>query len=342
METLKINIALFTVGILLLGLTAGLQAQDRTAAVEAFNNAQDLAEQENYEEAISAYNQAMANAAALGEEGEDIVERIENALPTVHFRRAAQIYQSNQPLNSAEQFDQVISAFNQAADVGEEYGDQQIITRAEDIVTRMTFNKGVLHFRNQNWEQSLPLLNEAIGRDSSYAAAYYQKALVFKNQSDSYSLEEIMEAYDRAIEVAEQQGNNDIITRANESAASFLTTRGATLNEQQQHQEAVEMLNRALEYDNTLAEAYYRLSVAYNQLAQYNEALTQAQQALEYDSGGRADLARIYYEIGTAHKNLENIEEACNAFAQAAYGDFTDPARHQMQEELECETDTGN
>lgn len=340
METLKINISLFTVGIVLLGLTAGLQAQDRTAAVEAFNKAQDLAKQENYEEAISAYNQALANAAALGEEGQDIVERIENRLPTVHFRRAAQIYQSNQPLNTAEKFDEVISAFNEAADVGEEYGDQQIITRAEDIVTRMTYNKGVMYFRNQNWQESLTLLNEAISRDSSYAAAYYQKALVFKNQTGSYSLEEIMGAYDRAIEVAEQQGNNDIVTSANESAAAFLTTRGATLNEQQQHQEAVEILNRALEYDDTLAEAYYRLSVAHNQLAQYNQALTQAQQALEYDTGGRADLARIYYEIGTAYKNLGNTGEACSAFAQAAYGDFTDPARHQMQEELECETET--
>lgn len=341
MKHLKKNLLLLLIGVFMVGMTADLQAQDRTSAVDAYNKARDLAEQGNYEEAISAYNQAMANAQSLGEEGQDIVERIEKALPTVHFRYAAGVYKQVQPLNSVDKFDRIMSVFQEARSVGEEYGNEEVITKSSNIVTKMHYNKAVYLFENQNWEQSLTHLNEAISRDSNYAIAYYQKALLFKNQEGN-SLEEVMAAYDKAIEVANRVGDNGTVRRASRSAASFLTTRGAELNEQQRHEQALEVLDRAVEYDNTLAEAHYRIAVAYNKLGEWNQALTAAQQALEHETGGRGDQAKIYFEIGTSYKNQDNKEAACNAFANAAYGDFSDPARHQMEVELECETDTGN
>jgi hypothetical protein len=51
-------------------------------------------------------------------------------------------------------------------------------------------------------------------------------------------------------------------------------------------------------------------------------------------------MAKIYFELGMAYKGLGQKENACSAFENARYGDFTDPANHELQFELKCEGHT--
>ncbi|MDZ7773283.1 MAG: tetratricopeptide repeat protein [Balneolaceae bacterium] len=341
MEFLKKNILTAILGLLVVGLAAAdLRAQDRAAAVEAFNTARDLAQQGNYEKAISQYNQARANAVALGEEGQDIVERIEDALPRVHFFQARSIFESNNPPSSVEQYDQIISAFSEAASVGEDYGDTEIQTKAAGVVTQMYNNKASYLIRQENYEEALTAVNVALERNPSYSNALYQKALALKNLQRPQ--EEVLAAYDKAIEVAEQQGNSQVQNSASESAANYLFAMGADHAMNDNYTQAIELLNGSPGTRAPgVADAYDRLAFTYNKRSDWQQGLDYARQALEYSTGGAADQAKIYYELGLAYKGMGNTEEACSAFRNALHGDFTDPARNQIEEQLECESSTG-
>lgn len=340
MEHLKKNILTAILGLLVIGFAAtDLRAQDRAAAVKTYNAARDLAQQGNYEQAISQYNQALANAAGLGEEGQDIVEMIEDALPRVHFFQARSIFQSNNPPSSVEQYDQIISAFKEAASVAGEFGDSEIQTKAAGVVTQMYNNKASYLIRQENYEGALTAVNTALERKSNYPHALYQKALTLKNLQRPQ--EEVLAAYDKAIEVAGQQGNTQVENSATESAANYLFAMGAEQAMNDNYSEAIELLNRALEYEPQHSNAYYRLAFTYNKRSEWQQGLDYAQQALEYSTGGAAEQAKIYYELGLAYKGMGNTGEACSAFRNALHGDFTDPARNQIEEQLECESNTG-
>ena len=48
--------------------------------------------------------------------------------------------------------------------------------------------------------------------------------------------------------------------------------------------------------------------------------------------------AKIYFELGTAYKALgQQTGNACSAFENANYGEFSDPASHELEFVLECE-----
>ena len=339
MKYLKNNVLTILLGLFLIGLSSDAFAQDKQAAFKAYNKALELAKNGQYEQAINMFNQAISLAEEMGPEGKDIVQRAQNQLPPVYYQSSLAKYKDFQKQKTLESLDVTIESFRQTSDIAKEYNVSEIASKADQVITQLLYAKAVQQFRTEDYQGSLASLNQAISRDPNYAKAYYQKGVVAKKQEGN-SLDEILNFFDKAIEVGNKTNDAQTVRQAKESAGAELIYRGSSLIQEKNYDEAISLLNRALEYLPNSADAYYRLAEAYNKQAEWDQALENAQKALQYETGGTTDKAKIYYELGTAYKGLGNKTEACNAYKNAAYGQFKSPAEHQMEFELKCDSAT--
>lgn len=302
------------------------KAQSYEDVIIAFNEATELAQQGNHSAAITAFERVITLSDQVGSEAAEIKTRAQNQLPTLHFIIARDLFSAQQLMDAAQ-------AFKAAAEVAERFGNQQIAQRSLQAIPQIYLRQGNIHLRNEEFDLALQMYDQALSYQPVYAAAIYQKGLVFRQQED---LENALTYFDRAIAVAEQTRDTDIGTRATQAARNFLLLRGVDAMENNRYRPATQLLRQALEYDNDSAEVHYRLAEVLNKQALWSNAIEHANRALQLEQGGRTDRAKIYFELGYAYKNQGNESAACDAFTNAAFGSFRNAAEHFMEHELRC------
>ncbi len=333
--------------IVLILMATTVFAQTKTDAVKAYNAGLEEANADNYEAAIASLTQALTIANQLGPEGEDIKNRAEQQIPTVYFRKASAQYKAYQQSRDLSDLDQAIADFREAVDVGEQYNDERVTPRAKGVIPQLLYQKSVTLYSNGEYEKANLAVDKALNENSNYAVAYYHKAKIIKKQNDTNddgiideNVEELLKWYDRAIQIANTTKNRDVAETAREAAHDELLAVGTRASEAGDLDYAIEMLNRALEYDDESADAHYRLAEAHNKASNPEDAVRHANQALDYEKGGKTDKAKIYFELGFAHQTLGNKSVACDAFSNALFGSFKSPAEHKMEFELKCDSTT--
>lgn len=342
MKYLKNSAIKLLLAFLLIGFATNVTAQNRAAAVQAYNKALDLQNAKNYEQAIDMFAQAKAQAQQAedaGEKGQDIIDLVNNKLPRLYYNLAGSKYSEFQQSKTMTSLNASIDAFKEAGAIAEEYDDEEFVSKSSQVVTKLLYTKSILQYRSQNLDAAIATLDQVTQRNPNYAQAYYQKGIVTKNKEGS-TVDEFLGLMDKAIEVGNANNNSDVVSRARESAVENLIFRGANATDAKNYSRAVNLLNRALNYDAQNANVHYRLAEAFNKQVKSDQAISHARKALDYENGGRTDKAKIYFELASALKIKGNVEEACNAFKNAAYGEFKSPAEHQMEYELKCESTT--
>lgn len=320
-------------------------AQTQADAITAFNKGYEEANAGNYDAAIEAYREALTIANQLGPDGEEIKGKAENQIPVVQFKKAASVYQKFQKSRSIEDINATIAAFEKVVEVGNEFNDERVTPRAKGNIPRLYYSKSVLLYGNGDYEAAMEAVDQAINKNSNYATAYYHKAKILKKQGDTdgdgimdENIDEAMQWYDRAIQVANTHGQDETAETASEAAHDELLAVGTRASEAGDSDYAIEILTQALNYNDQSANVYYRLAEAYNKASNAESAIKNAEKALELETGGRTDKAKIYYELGFAQQTLGNKSAACDAFTNALYGPFKSPAEHKMEFELKCDS----
>lgn len=340
MKSLKSRITVFLLGLFIFGLGQTVEAQDRKEAVQTYNSAREMVQNGDYQKAIEQFKKAIEVGKQIGPEGEDIVDRAEAKLPEVYRQIALDEYRAFKQNQTLSNLDATINAFQETKDVAAEYGNSQVSNQANGVINQLLYSKSIIQYKQQNFQDALATLDEVIANDPNYAKAYYQKGIVLK-KIDGTELERSLELFDQAIEVAKKTNDSQIVSRAKNAARDELVYRGATATENKNFSRAKELLNKALEYDSSSADAHYRLAQAYNKTQDWQQAVDHSKEALGLETGGRTDKAKIYFELATAYQGLGQKENACGAYGNAAYGSFKSPAEHQMEYELKCENSTG-
>lgn len=340
MKLLKTSITTLLLGLFIIGLSSTRTfAQDKRAAVKTYNKALELVKSGDYEQAINMYNQALEQAKKLGDEGKDIVQRCESKLPQIYYQLALKKYKAFKQDQSMENMDATIEAFQNTVDIADEYTDKQISGKATNVITQLMYSKSLMQYQRKNYKDALATLDKVISRNPNYANAYYQKGVVVKHM-DSKDFEKAITLFDKAIEVGKKTNANQVVSGATQSARDELIYEGSQNTEHKNYDKAIELLQRALKYDSKSANANYRLAEAYNKTQQWQKALDYAKKGLQYESGGKTDKAKIYFELATAYQGLGKKDEACSAYGNAAYGSFKASAEHQMEYELKCKSTT--
>lgn len=313
---------------------AAAQDEARGEAIRLYNSAQEMAGANNFDEAITLYRDALE----VSSENEltDIVDLIEERLPRVYASKASNTYRQFQSEKTIAAADRTIEAFQESLDAAEEFGNDQVAQQARGAIPQLHYVRSLLNYRQENYDQALADLDTALEMNQNYATAHYQKAIVLKKMNPA-DVDSWLAQYDTAIEVAQQTNDSKTLNNARENAAEELVYRAVNLSEERQFDRAVELLNMATEYDDSSPDIPYRLAEIANKRGNWSSAETHAREALELHNGGVADKAKIYFELGTSLKGQGEFEPACSAFEDARYGDFTEPANHELQFELKCE-----
>ncbi|MEX0681290.1 MAG: tetratricopeptide repeat protein [Balneolales bacterium] len=302
-------------------------AQTLDEAIAMYNEGYDLFNSEgDYPAAIEKFEETVALAELIGPEANDIRERAIGQIP-----RLALIYGSQLVTN--RQFEAAIEAFLEAVRLADRYGDDEVLSRAQSTLPALYLNLGNRYYRDEDNEKALENYNKAIELNPSYVLAYYQAGLVYRREGDS---DRALEHFDISIDLASSMGDQENMQRGQRAARDYLIYIASGEMEEERYSRALELLTRASGYGES-ANMYYRMAEADNFLGRHREALSNAQKALELETGGRADLARIYFELGLAHKGLDNTSAACEAFNNALFGDFRAPAEHEIEHELRCD-----
>ncbi|HKK44384.1 MAG TPA: tetratricopeptide repeat protein [Balneolaceae bacterium] len=340
MKLLKTSITTFLLGLFIVGLSStSTFAQTKRDAVKTYNKALELVKDGKYEQAINMYNQALNQAKKLGDDGKDIVQRCESKLPQIYYQLALQKYRAFKKQQSLSNMDATIEAFQNTADIAKEYSDKQISNKATNVITQLLYSKSLIQYQQKSYNDALATLDKVISRNPNYANAYYQKGVVVKHM-DSKNFEKAIDLFDKAIQIGQKTNSNQVVSGAKQSARDELIYQGAQSTEHKNYDTAIKLLQKALTYDSKSADAHYRLAEAYNKSQQWQKALDEAKKGLQYETGGKTDKAKIYYELATAYQGLGQKDQACSAYGNAAYGSFKASAEHQMQYELKCKSTT--
>lgn len=164
MKLLKNSVTTLLLGLFIIGLASNVNAQDKREAVETYNQALELMKANEYQQAITQFNNALSQAEALGEEGQDIIERVHNQLPAANFELAKNAYRNFQNNKTVSNLDRAIEAFGQAAEVSEQYGNEQIAEKAPNIITQLMYNKALVQYQQGEHETAMATLDQVIER----------------------------------------------------------------------------------------------------------------------------------------------------------------------------------
>lgn len=319
------------------GSVTDVQAQneERTQATIAYNEARELVSSNNFDQGIARYIEALELAQSSAcEDCGDIVELVQRQVPRVYFSRASNAFNQFRSERSAAAADQAVQYFQEAAEAGEEYGDDQVAQQSTRVIPQIYYNKSLAQYQQEDFEGALQSLNRAIELNANYTLAYYQRALVLNNNGSP--LNEVISAFDQAIQVGESTGEADIAARARTRAGEELLYRGTNALGEEQTSRALELFTQAEQYIPEESDLYYRIAEAHNNSGNPSAAVESANQALELDAGSVTERAKIYYELGRAYMSLGQDSNACSAFEDASYGDFQEPAQYEMEYNLEC------
>lgn len=325
--------------VMLISITQSVYAQDeaRAQAVQLYTEAQELAGSNQFDDAIDAYRQTLD--VAKQNQLDDIVEIVEDILPRVYASRASNAYRAFQSSRTLSSVNDALDYFKESQEVAIEFDNSQIKQQADMAIPQLYYVRSILNYRQENLEDAMSDLDNAINLNANYAAAYYQKGIVQKQMAPD-DVDGFMRWYDMSIEVASRVNDSRTLQNAKEGARDELIFRAVNLADERRYADAIELLQRVPDYDPTTDESHYRLAEIYNVRANWSNAEASARRALELHSGGVADKAKIYYELGTSLKGQGNFTAACSAFENARYGSFTEPANHELQFELKCEGHT--
>ncbi len=326
----------FLVFALAFGITQLSHAQEdpRAEAITKYNEAQELASARQFSDAIEIYREALEIAIEI--EDEDIIQRIEERIPRAYSSRASAAYSTFQNERTVQNANAAIEHFKASKEAGEEFGNNQVAEQANRAIPQLYYIRSVIEFRQDDLEDAMASLDNALELNPDYPAAHYQKGVVYKKMNPE-DIDGALEFYDKAIELAEAVGDNRTLENARSGAASELIYRANTLKENSEYNRAIALLERVEAYDPQSADAHYRLAEIHNIRGNWSQAIDHANTALQFETGGVVEQAKIYFELGTAYKGQGNTSNACDAFENANYGDFSDPASHELEFELKCE-----
>jgi len=320
---IKKNLSLFLLAIFV-GV-AGVSAQTLEDVVNKFNAAAELVNADAAS-AASLLEEAIRLANQVGAEADEVRLMAQTQLPPVYFRVGTEQQRDGNT-------DAALAAFHKSIDLGLEYNDPSTVSRAQNILGRLYLSQGNNAYRAGDNEQAIELLTKSVEFDPDNARTHL---LIGLSQRRLENIDEMISAMNLAIETAEKADDSQTKSTAEKSVRDYLAVRANRSIQGNRAAEAIGYLETALNYGEE-AQTYFLLTLAYNNMQQWNNAIAAAEKALALEVDDAAEKAKIYFELGNAHREKGDTAAACRAFRNAAFGNYTEAANYQIEHVLRCD-----
>jgi tetratricopeptide (TPR) repeat protein len=304
--------------------TVNLKAQTLDDVANKYNAAAELVNSDAAQ-AVTLLEEAIAMAALVGTDADELKMMAQAQLPAVYFRWGADEQRAGNNEKAIEVFEQTIEKAN-------ELNDANTVSRTENILGRLYLSLGNNAYRANENEKAVELLSNSLKYDPNNARTHLLKGLTYRRLEN---MEGMIAAMDLAIENAIAGNDAQTQGQAEKSVRDYLAVRANRSIQGNRGSEALEFLNIAVKYGEE-AQTYFLLTLAYNSLSQWDNAIEAGNRALELEVDEAGEKAKIWFEIGNAQREKGNTDAACTAFRSAAHGPYTESANYQVQHVLKC------
>ena len=174
---------------------AMVSAQDLETVTTTYNNAA-AAIAENKAEAIKLFEEALAGAEALGEDGTAIIDQCKEILPKLYVSVAKEAVQAKDYANA-------ISKFKVAEDIAAQYGDEEAKADVAELMPKIFIQLGATQLKEGNMDAAIETFEEALELGQTEVASkqlsniYVKKAAAAQKAKD---LKTAVEMAQRSIE----------------------------------------------------------------------------------------------------------------------------------------------
>ena len=286
-------------------MTAGvLSAQDINQATESYNNGAMELQMGNNGAAIEYFQSALTMGEALGDEGAELVANCKKAICSASLSMAKDLY-------NAKDFEGALTAFQNAKEVAEGYGEAEIAAEAADLINQTNMLKlsteGKAAMKDKDFATAISCFSKVLEMDPENGATALQLGQAYMNAG------QLNEAV-AALETAKANGQE---ANAAKLLSNIYLKQAQAANKAKKYQEVIDFAaksNEALENGN----AYKLTASALQKLGKNDECIAAYEKYLEVtpnakDKGGIiCTIAVLYQQAGNKAKAKEYYEQIVN------------------------------
>ena len=305
-------------------LSLGMFAQSVEEAGEAYNAGNEAMKAKQYAGAVTAYENALDLAKAVGGEADELKGSIEKQLMNAYYKNGLTNYKGRK-------YDAAIANLEKSLVLSKEQGNTDMSNKTITYIAKVRSTKGNSLIKKGKLDEAFAEYEMGLEIKPNCVNAFYGKGLVYKEKGD---LAKMMVNMDEAIKFgAENPKAAKTVAKAKKAASKALVNEAAREIQKEHGKEAIVYINDSFKYSAGNADTYYYLTIAYNKTKAYSKASESANTALGMKEGDTSD---IYFELGQALSGSGNTSGACAAYKKVTTGPNVDAAKYQITEILKC------
>lgn len=292
-----------------------MYSQERADIIKAYNDGVKQI-QTNIDSAILSFNNVIQMSEKAGESANDLKDKAVQVLPGLYLKSASSKFSAKKPAT------EIVSAAKQAVATAEKYNNAQVKESAKNVLVQAYNRMGTEFFGKKDYDKALASFDSVLAVNPDYLAAMYNKALIYRTQSNSDALEQTVDTYLSKLPATDQ----DKKKQASQMALEYFRAAGSKANQADKLDDALNLLNKAAKYGDDKDLNYYFADV-YNKQKNFAKGAEYAQKGLDMETGTADAKAKFYFQLGLAQEGLGKTAEACAAFKNALYGPFAEPSK---------------
>ena len=322
------KLSLLFVGILIMGSSYNTLAQEYTMedATRSIKKGDQKKRADEYPAAIEAFSECVEICNHLGEQADELRVDAEKKLVKSHLDYA------NELLTNSE-YDESLKHYEKAVELADKYDQEDYKAKAKRNIPKVYYQKGKDFLSDNIFREAIKNFEEAIKRDPDYPWAYVRKAQTYMKMGDD---ERLVRAVDSAIIAGERTETEKAVKAAKDIGYKHYASKGIKALKGKDYETAAEKLQLAVKYNGSPKIKHY-LAMSYGKISKYDEAIKYEEKAIEeMDGESKEDMAKYYYNLGTYYEKNNNKTKACEAYKNAAYGDYKENAEYKLKHGLKC------
>jgi len=323
------KLSLLFVGILIMGFSFNTLGQEYTMedATRSIKKGDQKKRADDYPAAINAFSECVEICNHLGTSADELRVDAEKKLVKSHLDYANELLKESK-------YDESLKHYEKAVELAEKYKQEDYKAKAERNIPKVYYQKGKDFLSDNIFKEAITNFEEAIKRDPDYPWAYVRKAQTYMKMNDG---EKLVRAVDSAIIAGERTETEKAVKAAKDIGYKHYAGKGIKALKAKDYQTSAENLKLAVKYNGSPKIKHY-LAMSYGQLSKYDEAIKYEEKAIEEMQGEESEeeMAKYYYNLGTYYEKNNDKAKACEAYKNAAYGDYKENAEYKIKHALKC------
>lgn len=285
-------------------LAAGFAcAQDMATATETAKSANDALSIKDYASALAGFQQALTEASACGEEGEELVATCKGIIPNIMLNIAKNAIKE-------AKYDDGLATLADAIKTAGEYGADDVVAEATTLVGQAKKAKASSLVKAKDFVNAIAAYKEILEADPADGTSALQLGAALNQTGDTAG----------AIAAFEQAMANGQEATAKKQLANIYLKDGQALLKEKKFKEAIEACLKSAEY-NPSANAYKLAASAATQAKDNTNAIAYYEKYLEVSPDAK-DAAAINFTVGALYQQAGNKAKALEFYKKVA-GDAT-------------------